>query len=118
MNNMLPYDRRLRDRSRQLRNDMTPAEKYLWSKLRYKQLGYWFYRQKPAGIFITDFYCAHANLIIEVDGSQHFSVDAMDYDQNRTQYFRSLKRRVIRFTNKEVLSNIQTVIDRIKQEIG
>jgi very-short-patch-repair endonuclease len=118
MSSLLPYDKRLRDRSRQLRNEMTPAEKYLWARLRNKQLGYWFYRQKPAGIFITDFYCAHAKLIIEVDGGQHFITSAIGYDRERSKYFKSIERRVLRFTNQEVLSNIQTVIERIKKEIN
>ncbi len=115
---MLPYDRRLRDRSRQLRNEMTPAEKHLWSKLRNKRLGHWFYRQKPVGIFITDFYCPHAKLVIEVDGGQHFRREAIEYDKERSKYFKSLKRRVVRFTNKEVLTNVEKVIEKIKTELA
>ena len=96
---------------------MTPAEKFLLSRLRNKRLGYWFYRQKPAGIFITDFYCAHAKLIIEVDGGQHFTSGAIEYDKERSNYFKTLERKVLRFTNKEVLSDVQTVMERIKKEI-
>jgi very-short-patch-repair endonuclease len=117
MSDLLPYDKRLRDRSRQLRNEMTPAEKYLWSKIRNKRLGYWFYRQKPVGIFITDFYCPHSNLVIEVDGGQHFTVEAVVYDKERSKFIRSIQRRAIRFTNKEVLTNVDGVIEKIRQEM-
>jgi very-short-patch-repair endonuclease len=113
---MLPYDKRLILRSRQLRNEMTPAEKYIWSRLKNKQLGHWFYRQKPVGIFISDFYCPHSKLVIEIDGSQHFTKEALKYDRERSAYFISIKRRILRFKNKEVLSNITTVLEKIKEE--
>jgi very-short-patch-repair endonuclease len=111
---MLPYDKRLIERSRQLRNEMTPAEKYIWARLKNKQLGYLFYRQKPVGIFIADFYCPHIKLVIEIDGGQHFTKEARKYDRERSAFFVSIKLRVLRFTNKEVLSNITAVLEKIK----
>ena len=70
---MLSYKDKLKKPSRQLRSDMTDAEIYLWSKLKNKQLdGYQFYRQKPIGNYIVDFYCPAAKMVIEVDGRTAF----------------------------------------------
>ena len=71
---MQPYKPTLKPLARNLRGNMTDAEQRLWSKLRRKQiLGVQFYRQKPLANYIVDFYCAAANLVIELDGSQHLS---------------------------------------------
>jgi very-short-patch-repair endonuclease len=71
---MLLYNSRLKQYSQQLRKNMTDAEKALWLKIRGKQLkGYQFYRQKPLGNFIVDFYCPKGNLVIGLDGGQHYS---------------------------------------------
>lgn len=83
---MLDYEKKLKTLSRNLRRDMTDAERVLWSRLRRGQiLGVRFYRQKPLADFIVDFYCAAANLVIEVDGSQHFEEAGQQADQSRTQ---------------------------------
>jgi very-short-patch-repair endonuclease len=67
---MFPYNRNLKRNSRILRSNMTDAEQCLWARLRRKQLGgMQFYRQKPLGPYIADFYCATAKLVIELDGS-------------------------------------------------
>ena len=69
---MLRYNPALKERARQLRKQMTAAENELWSRLRLKQvLGVQFYRQKPIGDYIVDFYAPKAKLVLEVDGSQH-----------------------------------------------
>jgi len=66
---------------------MTDAEKLLWSKIRGKQLkGVQFYRQKPIGRFVVDFYCPKANLVIELDGGQHYSEEAEVRDGLRDKY--------------------------------
>ena len=73
---MLNYNKVLKKYSRRLRNEMTDAEKKLWLQVRGKQLkGFQFYRQKPIGNFIVDFYCPKANLVLELDGGQHYSED-------------------------------------------
>lgn len=65
-----------------LRNNMTEAEKLVWARLRGKQiLGLQFYRQKPILNFIVDFYCPAANLVIECDGSQHFTGEGLETDK-------------------------------------
>ena len=115
---ILPYDKRLRDRSRQLRKDMTAAEMFLWSKIRMKQVnGYWFYRQRPIGIYIADFYCPRAKIVIEVDGGQHSENEAIEYDKARDEYMVSIGLKVLRFTNIEVLTNIEGVIEVIERHI-
>ena len=81
---MLPYNAKLKERSRQLRKNMTDAEIILWSKIRMKQLnGFQFFRQKPVGGYIADFFCMKAKLVIEVDGGQHYAEDVANYDKSR-----------------------------------
>ncbi len=115
---MLPYNKNLKQRSRQLRKSMTDAERHLWAKIRMKQLkGYQFYRQKPIGDYIVDFFYPRVKLVIEVDGSQHSSDEMTEYDRIRDEQMRSLGLSVLRFTNTEVLTNIEGIIERIEDEI-
>jgi very-short-patch-repair endonuclease len=111
---MLSYNGDLLLYSRELRNNMTDAERSLWAKLRRKQLnGCQFYRQKIIGSYIVDFYCSKAKLVIEVDGSQHYSVEMMEADRQRDEYLRANALTVIRFSDLEVLKNLEGVIARI-----
>ena len=115
---MLPYNGNLKQVARTLRTNMTDAERHLWAKIRLKQLkGYQFYRQKPIGDYIVDFFCPRAKLVIEVDGSQHFSDEMTEYDRIRNEYLSSLGLRVLRFTNTEVLKNIAGVVESIEEKI-
>ena len=115
---MLPYNRNLKQHSRQLRKNMTDAERHLWAKIRMKQLkGYQFYRQKPIGDYIVDFFCPRAKLVVEIDGSQHFSDETTEYDRIRDEYLSSLGLRVLRFTNAEVLTYIEGVVESIEEKI-
>lgn len=95
-----------------LRKNQTPAEKALWEIVRNKQLGgFKFRRQHIMDVFIVDFVCIRAKLIIEVDGKIHDF--QKEYDEARTRYFNEFEFRVIRFTNEEVLKRI----DWVKSEI-
>jgi len=115
---MLPYNEKLKQHARQLRENMTDAERHLWAKIRMKQLkDCQFYRQKPIGDYIADFYCPKAKLVIEVDGSQHFSDEMTDYDRIRDEYLSSLGLRVLRFTNTEILTNTEGVLERISENM-
>ena len=115
---MLPYNGNLKQYSRQLRKNMTDAERHLWTKIRRKQVkGYQFYRQKPIGDYIVDFFCPRAKLVIEVDGSQHFSDEMTEYDRIRNEYLSSLGLRVLRFTNADVLAHIERVVESIEGKI-
>jgi len=115
---MLTYNEKLKELSRKLRENMTDAEIHLWTKIRMRQLkGYQFYRQKPIGDYIVDFFCPRAKLVIEIDGSHHFVNEAIEYDRIRDEYVKSLGLKVLRFTNTDVLTNIDGVVDRIEKEI-
>jgi very-short-patch-repair endonuclease len=97
---------------------MTNAETHLWAKLRLRQVkGYWFYRQKPIGEYIVDFFCPKAKLVVEVDGGQHFSDETTEYDKIRDDYLISLGLKVLRFTNNEVLTNIEGVVGKIEEAL-
>jgi len=111
---MLPYNKNLKEHARQLRENMTDAERHLWAKIRMKQLkDYQFYRQKPIGDYIVDFFCPKAKLIIEVDGSQHFVNETIEYDRIREEYLSGFGLRVLRFTNTDVLTRIEGVVESI-----
>ena len=115
---MLKYDKKLKQLSRQLRENMTDAERRLWSKIRTRQLKeYQFYRQKPIGDYIVDFFCPRARLVIEIDGSQHLVGETVEYDRIREDFLNSLGLRVLRFNNTEVLQNTNGVVERIGEEI-
>ena len=104
-----------KDLRRGLRNESTPAELFLWERLKNKQLGYKFRRQHGIDSFIVDFYCSEKQLAIELDGSQHFTEEGKHNDEERTKIIDEHHIRIIRFRNEEVLSQIETVIDTIKQ---
>ncbi len=115
---MLTYNRNLKQKSRQLRENMTDAERHLWAKIRMKQLkGYQFYRQKLIGDYLVDFFCPKAKLVVEIDGSQHFSDETVEYDRIRDEYLRSLGLRVLRVTNTNVLKHVEGVAERIEEEM-
>jgi very-short-patch-repair endonuclease len=119
MNIILPYEKNLKELSKQLRENMTDAERHLWVKIRRRQIkGHQFFRQKPIGEYIADFYSKSARLVIEVDGGQHFTDEKIKYDRTRDEYMTSLGLRVLRFNNAEVLTNIEGVVERIGVEIS
>lgn len=108
---MLPYNKNLKQRSRELRSTMTDAEIALWAKLRRKQLHeLQFYRQKPIGNYIVDFYCPSARLVIEIDGGQHYKEDGRRRDAVRDSYLHGLGLHLLRFSNIDVLDNTDGVI--------
>lgn len=93
---------------------MTDAERLLWSKLRRKQLrGCQFYRQRIIGNYIVDFYCPKGKIIIEVDGSQHYSEEGNRKDKAREYYLRKLGIKILRFPDTEVLNNLEGVVEKI-----
>ena len=111
---MLEYSRTLKPPSRQLRTNMTDAEQVLWSRLRVKQLlGVQFYRQKPLGPFIVDFYSHAASLVIEVDGGQHYEEEHAKKDAERDKYLACLGLQVMRFDNRQVLLETDAVVGEI-----
>ena len=111
---MQPYNKKLKQPSRDLRNNMTDAEQLLWQRLRRKQiLGLQFYRQKPILNFIVDFYCPSANLVIECDGGQHYTAEGLEADRARDQALAQLGLNVLRFDNRQILTETDAVVDQI-----
>ncbi|MBE3039407.1 MAG: DUF559 domain-containing protein [Chloroflexi bacterium] len=100
--------------ARKLRELQTLAEQKLWSVLCNRQVGgLKFRRQHPMGQFIVDFYCGSNRLVIEVDGGGH--LDQEEYDAERTVWLEGQGYRVIRFTNIEILKDLNSVIEIIRE---
>jgi very-short-patch-repair endonuclease len=111
---MLSYDKQLKTLSQHLRKNMTDAENMLWWKLRRKQLkGHHFYRQKIIGRYIVDFYCPDANLVIELDGGQHYSERGHEKDRVRDDVLRELGIKVLRISDREIFENMDGVMQGI-----
>ena len=111
---MLNYSSKLKSRARNLRSHLTDSEQYLWSRLRRKQLlGIQFYRQKPLGHYVVDFYAPRAKLVIEVDGSQHHNIENLKMDQKRDAYLMQQELMVLRFNNTQVLKELDSVVEKI-----
>jgi very-short-patch-repair endonuclease len=111
---MLSYDKQLKALSQHLRKNMTDAEKLLWLKLRRKQLkGYQFYRQKIIGKYIVDFYSPKANLVIELDGGQHYSEAGKARDRTRDDVLSEMGIQVLRYSDRDVFENIGGVMEEI-----
>ena len=116
---MLPYNKRLKKYSRELRTNMTDAEKLLWSRIRRKQLkDCQFYRQKIIGNYIVDFYCPKSSLIIELDGGQHYSDEGMRKDKIRDDYLKNLGLSVLRFSDRDVFKNLQGVLEAVWENLN
>ena len=103
----------LRDFALQHRKEPTLAEKILWEKLRSKKEGFKFRRQHIIDSFITDFICLQKGLIIEIDGNYHQLPDMIISDEERSQQLTKAGYLVIRFTNHEVVNNLETVLSKI-----
>ena len=108
---MLHYHPDLKDVARRLRRDATFPERLLWSRLRRRQLGQRFMRQRPIGRYAVDFCCIEACLVIELDGRSHDGQIAYDAERQRALEAQGLH--VLRFSNDEVVAGIDSVIERI-----
>ena len=94
--------------AKELRKNMTKEERHLWYDF-LKTYPIRFSRQKVLGKYIADFYCAQANLVIELDGSQHYEDEGMANDRKRTAYLQEFGITVIRISNFDVLKNFEGV---------
>jgi very-short-patch-repair endonuclease len=113
---IIPYDHNLKQLARNLRNNSTLAEVLLWRELKCKQIrGYDFHRQKPIDKYIVDFYCPDLLLAIEIDGVSHD--EKITQDENRQQKLECLGVRFLRFTDREVKTNLQGVVMAIEDWI-
>jgi very-short-patch-repair endonuclease len=99
-----------------LRENMTKCERILWERLKGKQIdGFRFRRQHPIDFFIADFYCHPARLVVEIDGGIHKK--KKDYDEGRTTEMEKYGIKVIRFSNDQIITNLDYVIDIIKKTV-
>ena len=103
-------------RAKELRRDMTPAERALWQHLRGNLLGFHFRRQQLVDGFIVDFYCHAARLVVEVDGDIH--EQQRTYDEQRDSVLLRRGLRVLRIRNEEVQQNLAGVLARIARACG
>ena len=108
----LKYNGKLISFAKELRSSATPQEKHLW----YDFLAKYpvrFQRQKTIDNFIADFYCYQAKLIIELDGSQHYTDEAQIYDNARSKILEKYGLQVLRFSNQEINDNFKNVCLKI-----
>src|ERR1700743_220003 len=107
-----------RHSARELRANATECERRLWALLRCKQfLAARFRRQQPIGLYIADFYCSAAKLIVELDGSQHGADENAAYDARRTAWLERQGYLVLRFSNEEFLKHRDAVLEGIERAV-
>ncbi|MEX2603046.1 MAG: endonuclease domain-containing protein [Gracilimonas sp.] len=113
------YNKGLKPISKVLRKSLTKAEASLWKYglSKKKRKGYTFNRQRPVLNYVADFMCKKLELIIEVDGSSHDHEKAQERDRIREDNLKAAGFTVLRFTNEDVLKNMDAVCDRIDREI-
>ena len=112
----LPYDPRMRERVQELRHKMKKKKKKLWySFLRTYPVK--MYKQRPIRTFVADFYCPLARLVIELDGSQHYTEQGEEYDEQRTAILEQYGVQVLRFTNLDVDRHLDAVCAQIDSTI-
>jgi very-short-patch-repair endonuclease len=111
---LLKYNPSLKFFSRILRSNQTDSEKALWSRIRRRKiLGVQFFRQRPLGKYIVDFYAPAVKLVIELDGSPHFEPEGQERDNERDDFLKSQGLTVMRFNSREVLVELDAVVSEI-----
>ncbi len=112
---IIPYNPKLKEFARELRNNSTKSEIILWTKLRRKQMyGYDFHRQKPIGNYILDFYCAELKLGIEADGYSHQFLHIYNKDTIKEKSINELGLTILRFSDEEILKDTENVLRAIE----
>ena len=104
------YNKNLVNNAKALRKNMTKKERHLWYDF-LKDYPVKFYRQKVMGKYIVDFYCSKADLVIELDGSQHFEENGIQYDSQRDEYLKSYGLDILRIPNNEINTNFDGVCE-------
>lgn len=117
---MLPKNNKLLSNAKKLRAGMTKQERHLWYDF-LKTYPVKIYKQRIIGNYIVDFYCASANLVIELDGGQHYTDDGINSDKSRDEHLKSLGLTVLRISNLDIDNNFEGVCDfldiKIKENI-
>jgi len=106
----------MRRRAQTLRKNATPQENKLWYRYLRTYPVQW-NRQKPFGSYIVDFYCRRACLVVEIDGSQHYTSAGQSYDGRRTAFLETMGLRVLRFTNSDIDMRFRQVCDAIDHAV-
>ena len=107
---------RQRGRAKQLRQALTRAETLLWRYLKANRIdGLGFRRQVPIRNYIADFVCLSVKLVVELDGESHDFAERQRADQHRDAFFASEGFQVLRFANEQVRSNLEGVVETIRQ---
>jgi len=113
----LPRNKKLKPYSTKLRKGATPQERHLWYDFLRTATPQW-NRQRIIGNYIVDFLCRKANLVVELDGGQHYDEDGLiENDKIRTEFLEALGLKVLRFTNLEIDRNFSVVCRRIQEEV-
>ena len=112
----LPKNDSLKNITKALRKNMTPWERKLWYEF-LSDYSIKFTRQKNIGDFIVDFHCAKAKLVVELDGSQHYSFGKKSFDSERTYILEQFGLTVLRFSNNEVTENFYGVCSEIDKKV-
>ena len=115
-NDFTSYNYTLNSNAKQLRREMTKQEKHLWYDF-LQSYEVKFYKQRPIRGYIADFYCSKAKLIVELDGSQHFTEGGLEYDEARTNIIEKLGLKVKRYTNLQVDRQFEAVCTDIDNEV-
>ena len=111
-----PYNRKLKENSRKLRNNSTLSEVLLWNELKAGKLrGYKFNRQKPIGNFIVDFYCKKLSLAVEIDGESHIGKE--EYDKIRIEIIEAHSIHVLVFPDEYVKKEKNIVLKKLNEYI-
>ena len=113
-----PYNPRLKELARELRNNSTKTEIFIWMKLKGKQMyGYDFHRQKPIDNFILDFFCHELMLGIEIDGYSHELIKVFEKDTIKTKRMNQLGITILRFSDEQVLNDMENVLRAVEHFI-
>ena len=112
----LKYNKKLIPRAKELRKDMTRQEKHLWYDFLCKY-PVRFQRQKTIDNYIADFFCHRARLVLELDGSQHYTESGIVHDRVRTNVLKTFKLEVLRFSNRDIDENFYSVCTAIDQKV-
>lgn len=113
--NHLPYNPRLKSFSRDMRNYGEKAEAILWKRLKSRQIGFAFNRQKPILNFIADFYCKELNLVVEIDGASHFTHEAKLKDLERDRQMQVLGLEIVRVLDGDVRKDADNVARYVEE---
>ena len=112
----MEQNQRTRRNAQNLRKNMTKEERHLWYDF-LKTYPIQFKRQYPLGIYIVDFFCYRAGLVVELDGSQHCTAENAEYDRGRTAFLNSQGLQVLRLSNRDVMSNFSGVCEHIDRQV-